>query len=140
VAETTGGPLALYFGPLRVSGHFLWKEEWGGSTLNPEEYGCPWGIGLMDTGLLKNGGVPDMPDGRVYWTCGGKPDLWFAFFWWDRSVDKRGASNSGFYVRGFGPESVTTESVEEAAPAAFTFACETWPGVVARQRFPLVLK
>jgi hypothetical protein len=73
--------------------------------------------------------VPDDPDGRVYWTCGGHP-LWFAFFWWDRSGDARGASNSGFYVQGFAFEELQ---------AAFAFACAKWQGVVERQKFPLVL-
>lgn len=57
--------------------------------------------------------------------------LWHAFIWWDRSDDQRGASNSGFYVRGF--------PYEEREPA-FDFACAAWPKVVARQRHPLVLQ
>ncbi len=84
----------------------------------------------MDTGLLKNGEHDDIYDGRVFWTCGGL-SFWYAFFWWDRSGDSRGNSNSGFYVRGFGwPE----------APAAFAYACEQFPGIVARQRLPLILQ
>ena len=70
-------------------------------------------------------------DGRVYWTAGGNKAFWYAFYWWDRSVDKRGASNSGFYVRGFGwPE----------AQAAFDYALSQFPHVVARQKYPLVLQ
>ncbi len=84
----------------------------------------------MDAGLLKNGKRPDVCDGKVFWTCGGTT-LWYAFFWWDRSVDRRGACNSGFYVRGFGwPE----------AQAAFDYACAEFPNVVARQRHPLILQ
>jgi hypothetical protein len=84
----------------------------------------------MDTGLLKNGKHADSPDGRVWWTCGGLT-FWYAFFWWDRSVDTRGACNSGFYVRGFGwPE----------AQEAFDYACAAYPQVVARQKHPLVLQ
>jgi len=82
--------------------------------------------------------VPDDPDGRVHWACGGKP-LWFAFFWWDRSGDRRGNSNSGFYVLGFEPDELNFESANEAARLAFAFACEQWPDVVQRQNFPLVL-
>lgn len=84
----------------------------------------------MDSGLLKNGQRPDVCDGRVYRTLGGKRELWHAFVWWDNSVDRRGGSNSGFYVRGFG-----VGDHEEA----FEFARETFPKVVARQRHPLVL-
>jgi hypothetical protein len=120
--------LALYFG-YGSGGHFL--RGLSRDTLDPQRDcpGFPWKIEHLDTGLLKNRKVPDDPDGRVHWTCGGTPDLWFAFFWWDRSGDKRGASNSGFYVRGF-----------DSARDAFAYACEQWPDVVARQAFPLVLE
>ncbi len=85
----------------------------------------------MDTGLLRNGKVPDVPDGRVFWTCGGNKAFWYAFYWWDRSVDTRGACNSGFYVRGFGwPE----------AQSAFAYACAQFPHVVERQKYALVLQ
>ena len=87
-------------------------------------------MGLLDGGLLKNGGRSDVYDGRVFWTCGGS-SFWYAFFWWDNSVDRRRGSNAGFYVRGFGwPE----------AQAAFDYACGQFPGIVARQRQPLVLQ
>ena len=114
--------LALYFGCFR-SGHYLYPGE-------PPPVGCPWTIRDMDGALLENLKVPDIPDGRVYSTCGGKPDLWIAFYWWDRSGDTRGASNSGFYVRGF-------EWADRAA--AFAFASAEWPEVVERQKHPLVL-
>lgn len=128
---------ALYFG-YGSGGHFLRTRNGHLSSLNPREDfpGFPWPIRMLDSGLLENGGVPDRPDGRVYSTCGGAPlpeggrDLWIAFYWWDRSGDKRGASNSGFYVHGF-------EWAERAD--AFAFACAAWPDVVKRQAFPLVL-
>ncbi len=122
--------LALYFG-YGDGGHFLRNGPWR-STLNPErDYpGFPWTIDLLDTGLLKNRGVLDRPDGRVHWTCGGTP-LWIAFFWWDRSGDSRPGSDSGFYVQGFS---------HLEAEKAFAYACEQWPDVVARQKYPLVLQ
>jgi len=121
---------ALYFGVLRTTGHYLWLDEHS-STLSPESKvpGFPWEMWLLDGTLLKNREVPDIEDGRVHWTAGGTP-LWIAFFWWDNSVDARPRSNSGFYVQGF--------SHHDRA-AAFAYACEQWPSVVARQRFPLVL-
>lgn len=85
----------------------------------------------MDTGLLKNGEVLDTPTGKVYWTCGGKDAFWYAFYWWDRSVDSRGNSNSGFYVRGFG---------WPCAQEAFDYACSAFPAIVTRQKFPLVVQ
>lgn len=125
------GKVALYFGCWERAGHFLHDVNghhvWG--DREPDD--LPWDDRLMDGGLLKNGKVPDNPDGRVYWTCGGDKALWYAFYWWDRSVDTRGACNSGFYVRGFGwPE------VEKA----FDYACAQFPSVVKRQKYPLILQ
>lgn len=123
--------LALYFG-FGSGGHFLRSVEPWNKTLDPQrDYpGFPWEIQHLDSGLLNNRKVRDNPDGRVHWTCGGRPDLWYAFFWWDRSGDSRSNSNSGFYVRGF-------EFYEQRA--AFDFALGAWPAVVERQRFPLRL-
>jgi hypothetical protein len=122
---------ALYFG-YGSGGHFLRSGDSAHDTLDPaRKYpGFPWTIGHLDTGLLTNGRVRDTPDGRVYWTCGGKSGLWFAFYWWDRSGDKRSNSNSGFYVSGF--------EIGQAE-AAFEYACAAWPAIVARQNFPLRL-
>lgn len=123
------GKQALYFGCWRDSGHFLHNTS-GLHVYSRRIKDLPWDECLMDTGLLKNGKIPDSPNGKVYWTCGGLA-FWYAFYWWDRSVDKRGACNSGFYVRGFGwPE--TQE--------AFDYACSQFPHVVERQKYPLVLQ
>lgn len=126
-------PRAFYFGCIGQTGHYLHSPENGDRRLYDLPPGIPWDIGLMDGGLLKNGKVPDVYNGDVHWTCGGrdKSAVWFAFIWWDNSVDGRGASNSGFYVEGF--------ALGEAEQA-FKFACEAWPAVVTRQRQPLVLR
>lgn len=122
--------LALYFGCRDELGHYLqtrqktiWRTE--------EVPGLPWTLGAMDGGLLANGKRPDVCDGKVFWTCGGRAELWFAFFWWDRSIDKRGASNSGFYVRGF--DFADRE-------AAFAYAGTIFPKVILRQEVPLTLQ
>jgi hypothetical protein len=126
------GRLALYFGCWKQAGHYLHGPNGMGVYRNhglPPD--LPWDERIMDTGFLKNGKVPDKPDGRVFWTCGGANAFWYAFYWWDRSVDTRGACNSGFYVRGFGwPE----------MKDAFSYACEKYPMVVRRQKFPLILQ
>jgi hypothetical protein len=125
------GKLALYFGCWDCAGHYL-KDVHGWDVYAPKNLPAdlPWGPELMDSGLLRNGKVPDIPDGLVHWTAGGAEAFWYAFYWWDRSVDKRGACNSGFYVRGFGwPD----------AQAAFDYACAQFPHVVSRQLYPLVL-
>lgn len=121
---------AFYFGCIGGAGHYL-HTAGGNRTLYDLPLGIPWTLGNMDGGLLKNGKVPDKETGQVHWTCGGRDSLWFAFFWWDNSVDRRGASNSGFYVEGF---------ARGEAEKAFKFACEAFPAVVSRQRCALTLK
>ena len=87
------GKQALYFGCWNRPGHYLRtvsnKTIW---QVCPDYPGFCWSYHLMDGGLLKNGKHPDVCDGRVFWTSGGNP-FWYAFFWWDRSGDSRGASN-----------------------------------------------
>jgi hypothetical protein len=128
--------IALYFGSLG-DGHFLHgiplEIRILGRSIDPtrDVPGFPWSAGLCDGGLLNNARAIDEPDGRVFWTVGGINVLWHAFFWWDRSSDRRGASNSGFYVRGF--------PIGDR-DAAFELACQAWPQVVARQLHPLVLQ
>lgn len=124
------GKLALYFGCWRQVGHYLHNVAGETVRVDSSPLRLPWTDGLMDGGLLKNGERPDVYDGKVFWTVGGNP-FWYAFYWWDNSIDKRRASNSGFYVRGFGwPET----------QQAFDYACEQFPHVVARQKHPLVLQ
>lgn len=125
------GKVSFYFGCWERSGHYLHdvygQHVWG----DKRPIDLPWDDGLMDGGLLNNRKVPDIPDGRVHWTCGGDKAFWYAFVWWDRSIDGRGACNSGFYVRGFGwPE----------VQAAFNYACTQFPFVVKRQQYDLVLQ
>ena len=124
--------LALYFGCLEKTGHYLHGPS-GLCSIDAKRDvpGIPWGIDIMDGKLLKNGKHEDDDTGRVFWTCAGKSELWFAFFWWDNSVDQRTGSNSGFYVRGF--EFCDLKD-------AFQFACESWPSVVSRQRNKLELQ
>lgn len=135
---TVESPKAAYYFGLRddASGHFL-HTVGQGSTLEPRRLMLPWTIRHLDGGLLEAREVPDEPDGRVFWTCARDATstdamaMLYAFVWWDRSGDERGASNSGFCVRGF------RWSEHEDA---FSFACEMWPKIVARQHFPLVLQ
>jgi hypothetical protein len=125
------GKLALYFGCWNRPGHYLHRPD--GNTLWDAKQkipGFPWSDALMDGGLLNNGKRPDVYDGKVFSTCGGL-SFWWAFFWWDNSVDRRGASNSGFYVRGF---------AFDEREAAFAYAGEQFPSVVARQKHSLILQ
>ena len=127
------GRMALYFGCWKDKGHFLHDVNgwhvYDSNGRKPAD--LPWDECLMDATLLRNGKVPDIPTGNVYWTCGGKDAFWYAFYWWDRSVDKRGACNSGIYVRGFDHHEPQT---------AFEYGCSQFPHVIARQAFPLELQ
>ena len=141
--RTTGGivdrKLTLYFGCIRDKGHFLWRLD-GRSTLRPKDVVVvfPWTIAHLDGGLLENGKVPDVYNGRVYRTQAKDMDpetkevfgAWHAFYWWDRSLDSRAKSNSGFYVRGF-----QLDQHQEA----FEHAKAQWSEVIERQKHPLVL-
>lgn len=132
-------PEAFYFGCWNRPGHYF--HDAAGRTVWTKPEGIPWQDHHMDATLLRNGNVPDAPDGRVFWTCGGAADVWFAFFWWDRSGDRRGASNSGFYVRGVGDRAtINRELAWEWVQEAFKCACEAFPKIVQRQRFPLALQ
>jgi hypothetical protein len=127
--------VALYFGCYDRLGHYL-RDTRGTVYRVKERYpGFPWEDHFLDGGLLRNGKIPDEPDGRVHWTAGGRPP-WHAFYWWDRSGDKRGNSGSGFYVCGFGTDGL---SIVAERKAAFEFACAAWPDVVSRQVFPLTM-
>lgn len=129
---------ALYFGcrGANVAGHYLQE---GSKTLHNVPPELRFWARLMDGGLLKNGNHLAV-NGNVHWCCGGREGLWYAFFWWDRSGDSRPGSNSGFYVHGFGPDELTPETTRANAVPAFAYACEQYPAVIQRQRFPLVLQ
>lgn len=120
---------ALYFGCCD-SGHFLHRPD-GFKVYYASEIGIPWSPSLMDGDLLRNGKVKDFCDGSVFSTCGGRDQLWIAFYWWDRSGDSRPGSNSSFYVQGF---------KWEDRVAAFEYACEIFPQIIKRQKFPLILR
>lgn len=127
MSEAAATKQSLYFGFIEGYGHGLRTKQ---RRVDPSDVpSFPWGYDLLDAGLLKNRKVPDNPNGVVHWV-GGKPS-WIGFFWWDRSGDKRGASNSALYVQGFSHLDLA---------AAFAYACEQWPDVVQRQLFPLQLQ
>lgn len=122
------GKTALYFGCWDCPGHYLCDTR--GHHVWDSYTDLPWNK-MLDGRLLKNGKHPDNVTGQVWWSCAASSAFWYAFCWWDRSGDKRSASNSGLYVRGFGwPE----------PGQAFAYACEQFPHIVARQKMPLVLQ
>lgn len=122
---------ALYFGCWNTAGYYLHDIQGKSLYSDAKPKSLPWDDCLMDGTLLQNGKVLDVVTGKVYWTCGGRDEFWYAFYWWDRSVDTRGASNSGFYVRGFG---------HSEAQEAFNWACTQFPHIVKRQSYPLILQ
>jgi hypothetical protein len=128
-------PIALFFGCRRGQrlGHHLHHPNYKTIHSPEREFPrIPWTQALMDAKLLKNGEHRDIVDGKVFWTCAGidLKCVWHAFFWWDRSGDSRGNSNSGFYTYGFS----YNNQIE-----AFAFACEQFPAIVKQQQVPLEL-
>jgi hypothetical protein len=125
---------AFYAGTLGDIGHYFWLTPrksvlYRGEIMSAiPDFIQSW-ADMWDSGLLKNGKRPDVYDGKVFAIPAKGP--WIAFVWWDNSIDKRGGSNSAFYVSGF---------EWEDRDAALTFAMEKWPEVVKRQRQPLVLQ
>ena len=126
---------AVYFGYIENHGHGLrtsnlpyWKRP------DPKEI-VPrfhWEYKHLDCGLLRNGNHQDIYDGKVFWTVSTE---WYAFMWWDRSGDNRGASNSGLYLHGL-ETSADPAMVKAAWAAVQTF----FPDVIKRQTVPLVLQ
>lgn len=133
--------IALCWGAVERDGHFMYGLPGRRITLQPDHdmAGFPWTGQLCDTGLLINTKVPDRPDGRVWWTLARTAiDVrWYAFYWWDRSGDKRPNSNAGFYVRML--DSREDEPFGPEATLAFEYAKSVWPKVVARQKYALRL-
>lgn len=120
---------AFYFGKLSDRGHHLYDENKNKVNII-DKINLPWSIYHLDTGLLELSKIPEVLDGRVYWTKKGSP-LWHAFFWWDRSGDLRSQSNSGFYVRGF---------YEYNQLSAFSYAMSKFPEITKRQFHTLKLQ
>jgi hypothetical protein len=128
-----------YWGCIGESGHYLWtpgnghpsRSEW-----SPWVYRWPPGFPTawqkpIDSGLLKAGKIPDQDTGEVYTAFSVTTPVWFAFVWWDNSVDHRPGSNSGFYLPWFNDYNMAE---------IFQVACACFPAVVSRQEHPLVLK
>jgi len=97
-----------YFGCIREAGHFLWSES--GRRVHDV---LPFSEHILDAGLLP-------PCERQIEGSGAL--VHFAthtvFTFWDRSIDKRGRSNSAFIIPGF-------RTFDELAK-------------IAKQRFPLI--
>lgn len=124
---------AYYFGCIERPGHFLWGENgrhlYGNERLTTE---CPWGEDEVDGDLTPHRqGCKKGP----YCGCGMMPegeavihhkDGWTALSFWDRSVDKRGACNSNFFIKG--TYDFTT---------MLNLVCQRFPSIVARFKFPI---
>lgn len=129
--------LALYFGCFNDIGHYLHTLD-GRRHLDTEKAcpGLPWSGIELDGGLLRSRHHPDVYDGRLevatahdLSVSAPADSCWHGFFWWDRSVDTRGASCSAIVVRGFAARDFAE---------AFAYARTVWPKVFARQTVTLV--
>jgi hypothetical protein len=114
----------FYFGCIQGPGHFLWSSESqrtrAGSRGFPDDF--PVEPCSLDGGLLgpMHYHGPEVEGQAAVWRGRG----WTIISFWDRSVDKRGACNSSFVVRG-------TLSFDEAV----TRAKAAFPNVWARFTF-----
>lgn len=121
----------FYFGYSRGSGHVFCTPRGGVDYAIEREANAAFGRGL-DTYLCWNGPKTDRDnyasrdetEGRAFRTCRGG---WTAVAFWDRTGDKRGASNTAFVARG----DLTFAQLIRAAR-------HTWPQVWARFTFPVV--
>ena len=122
----------FYFGCLESKGHFFhapWRTRSDAYAL---EQAAMAAMGGLDTALCWNSPRSDRDryerrdeaEGLAFRTCRGG---WTAVAFWDRSVDRRGACNSAFLVKG----EVTFAQVIRAAKHA-------WPQVWARFTFPVI--
>ena len=110
-----GVPELLYFGCLHKAGHHLHSK-----VRYIQYHETPWGYNL-DSALLPQSGP--QPEGLIHFH---KRDGWTAVAFWDRSVDVRPGSWSGFIV-----DRDWTEM------ELLTAARQAWPEVFARKGFPL---
>lgn len=106
----------LYFGFVANFGHDLRSKRRRVDIYKD----TPWGARL-DGGLLEC--VPDNPNGKWHEF---QKDGWSAVAFWDRSGDKRGASNTAFIVH----DEMDGKSILELAAVQ-------WPEVFARPGFPI---
>ena len=123
----------FYFGHSQGSGHVFFSAARSGYDLE-REVGRALGRGGLDTCLCWNGPrldrerydqrQRDETEGRALLTHGGG---WTAVAFWDRSGDRRGASNTTFIVRG----TLTFEQVIRVAR-------HRWPSIWSRFTFEVV--
>lgn len=124
----------FYFGCIGGPGHFFNapKRRRADAYELEREVSAALGRGGLDGQLCWNSPRSDRDrynrrdetEGRAFRTCHGG---YTAVAFWDRSVDRRGACNSAFIVRG----ELTFEQVIRAARQA-------WPKIWARFTFPIV--
>lgn len=111
---------AYYFGcwsPDRC-GHFLYDEN-GRNAERTAKNLLPVKLESLDGGLLN--GVPDVPGNAVLFHGRG----WTLLSFWDRSGDKRGASNSTFLLPGRLQFGLAVETAKDLFPqrwSLITFA------------------
>lgn len=117
----------LYFGCWQETGHYPWLPGMIRGWEAQEQLPWKWLDGTLPPVLTRSrsGVVQEVPQGHaaLHWKAG-----WTALAFWDRSVDKRGGSNSVFCIRG-------THSFGDAV----RIARDAFPQVWERLPFEVVL-
>ena len=130
----------FFFGCIESAGHYLWRRQGRGRPANAHDVeeairraiGAPLdaaGVGGLCWNSPKstygnNGYDRDETEGRALQT---RLNGWTVVAFWDRSVDRRGACNSAFIVKG-----------EMTFAQATRVARHRWPEVWARFPFDVV--
>lgn len=113
-------------------GHYLFSPGMdSGSPWHPKRWEdvIPWGH-KIDGGLCPDG---PQTEGVIAYTHNEHwhnqtPEHWSAISWWDRSADKRGASNCSFLI-----------NIHISAAGLLILARATYPTVFARMKYRLLV-
>ena len=102
-----------YFGCYLRTGHHLYDRNY--NVIHRDKH-VPWAS--QDGWLLDGGLIPDKnaPQGEAFVH---RKNGWTVISFWDRSVDSRSGSNSGFIVHGEIPFHEALAKAKESFPAIF---------------------
>ena len=115
---------AFYFGCWREAGHYLFCPSGRQASYRlPDDFPISRGD-ILDAGFLP-ANLPEVEGLASFCHLNG----WTIISFWDRSVDKRGKSNSSFLLRG-----------EYSFDVACKAAAEVFPAIWSRFKFPIVMR
>lgn len=114
---------AYYFGAIGGAGHYLFGPDGAPFYVRAAKTDLPWTEEQIDCKL-----IPHLKTCREYCGCSSGPqgraalthkDGWTALGFCDRSVDRRGGSNSNFLMRGTYEFAEALERAKQLFPSIF---------------------